>query len=63
VLANRRTAADILGRRMTACALLIKALGGGWDSSALPSAKELNQRDGKQQSRASMNLDPRAGKW
>lgn len=31
-LSNRRTAIDILGRRMTACVLLIKALGGGWKS-------------------------------
>ncbi|HEY5522838.1 MAG TPA: TolC family protein, partial [Desulfuromonadaceae bacterium] len=30
-LANRRTAIGILGRRMTAAVLLIKALGGGWD--------------------------------
>lgn len=29
-LNNERTAVDILGRRMTACVLLIKALGGGW---------------------------------
>ena len=42
VLANRRAAADILGRRMVACALLLKALGGGWDVSALPSAEALN---------------------
>ena len=29
-LANERTAVDILGRRMTASVLLVKALGGGW---------------------------------
>jgi outer membrane protein TolC len=35
-LTNERTAIDILGRRMTASVLLIKAVGGGWDVSALP---------------------------
>ena len=29
-LGNERTAVDILSRRMTASALLVKALGGGW---------------------------------
>jgi NodT family efflux transporter outer membrane factor (OMF) lipoprotein len=33
-----RTAVTILGNRMSASALLIKALGGGWKSSDLPSA-------------------------
>ena len=33
------TAVNILGRRMTAAVLLIKALGGGWDSSDLPAAE------------------------
>ena len=36
VLSNRRTAANILARRLTASVLLIKALGGGWDASKLP---------------------------
>jgi NodT family efflux transporter outer membrane factor (OMF) lipoprotein len=35
-LANERAAVDILRRRMDASVLLIKALGGGWDSSKLP---------------------------
>ena len=32
-LANRRTAITLLGRRMTAAVLLVKALGGGWRQS------------------------------
>jgi NodT family efflux transporter outer membrane factor (OMF) lipoprotein len=35
-LTNERTAADLMTRRMTASVQLIKALGGGWDSSQLP---------------------------
>jgi NodT family efflux transporter outer membrane factor (OMF) lipoprotein len=35
-LADRRSAVDILTRRMTASVLLIKVLGGGWDKSQLP---------------------------
>lgn len=39
-LANERTAVDILRRRMDASVLLIKALGGGWDSGKLPKLTE-----------------------
>jgi NodT family efflux transporter outer membrane factor (OMF) lipoprotein len=35
-LANERTEADLLRRRMDASVLLIKALGGGWDVTQLP---------------------------
>jgi NodT family efflux transporter outer membrane factor (OMF) lipoprotein len=35
-LANERNAIDILRRRMDASVLLVKALGGGWDASQLP---------------------------
>jgi NodT family efflux transporter outer membrane factor (OMF) lipoprotein len=35
-LANQRTAVELLERRMTSTVLLIKALGGGWDASQLP---------------------------
>jgi len=36
-LANQQIEVDLLRRRMDACVLLIKALGGGWDVSRLPS--------------------------
>jgi NodT family efflux transporter outer membrane factor (OMF) lipoprotein len=35
-LNNQRVAVNILGQRMTAAVLLIKALGGGWSASDLP---------------------------
>jgi NodT family efflux transporter outer membrane factor (OMF) lipoprotein len=41
-LANERTAVDILRRRMIGSVLLIKALGGGWDASELPSLHDLS---------------------
>jgi NodT family efflux transporter outer membrane factor (OMF) lipoprotein len=34
-LIDERAAVEIQGRRMTACVLLIKALGGGWDAASL----------------------------
>lgn len=40
-LQNQRSAVDILTRRTTATVLLIQALGGGWDTSQLPSVKEI----------------------
>jgi NodT family efflux transporter outer membrane factor (OMF) lipoprotein len=46
-LNNEKAAVDILGRRMTASALLIKALGGGWNVSILPSVNNLDGRDSK----------------
>jgi NodT family efflux transporter outer membrane factor (OMF) lipoprotein len=43
-LTNRRAAVDLLTRRATASVDLVKALGGGWDASALPSAGEVLSR-------------------
>jgi NodT family efflux transporter outer membrane factor (OMF) lipoprotein len=39
-LADEVTAVNILGRRMANAALLIEALGGGWDSAGLPQRPE-----------------------
>ena len=41
-LSNQRVAAQLLSRRMRASVQLIKALGGGWDRSALPTAASLS---------------------
>lgn len=40
-LGDRRTAVDLATRRMVASVGLIKALGGGWDSSQLPATQDL----------------------
>ena len=40
-LAAERTQVDLLTRRLTASVQLIQALGGGWDSSQLPTAKDV----------------------
>jgi NodT family efflux transporter outer membrane factor (OMF) lipoprotein len=40
-LTNETTAVNLLSRRMTSSVALIKALGGGWDISSLPSATDL----------------------
>ncbi|MEQ1530254.1 MAG: efflux transporter outer membrane subunit [Methylococcales bacterium] len=39
-LANRQTAVQIQGERLLAAVLLVKALGGGWDVTMLPSPDE-----------------------
>jgi NodT family efflux transporter outer membrane factor (OMF) lipoprotein len=43
LLTNRRTALNLRSQQMTASVQLIKALGGGWDASQLPSARALRQ--------------------
>jgi NodT family efflux transporter outer membrane factor (OMF) lipoprotein len=40
-LEAERTQVDLLTRRLTASVLLIQALGGGWDSSQLPTPKDV----------------------
>lgn len=41
-LNNQRVAVSIQGQRMTAAVLLIKALGGGWTTSALPGPEDVS---------------------
>lgn len=40
-LGDRRTAVDLITRRMVASVSLIQALGGGWDASQLPASQDL----------------------
>ncbi len=42
-LSNERTDVDLLNKRLSAHVLLIKALGGGWDVSQLPSVKTVSR--------------------
>ncbi|MGZ3538264.1 MAG: efflux transporter outer membrane subunit [Thermodesulfobacteriota bacterium] len=58
LLNNEITAVNIAGRRMTAAMLLIKAIGGGWDVSDLPSAKDLGRKEPKPSQSA--ESEPRA---
>ena len=59
--ASRRASVDILNRRMSASVLLIKALGGGWDASAL-AAREEDVREPSRNSTAPVrkSLEPAA---
>ena len=43
-LAAERTAIDLLTRRLTASVLLVQALGGGWETSQLPTEKDVAAR-------------------
>ncbi len=59
-LNNERTAVTILQRRMTAAVGLIKALGGGWDASTLPTYDQLRSerlRDPKNASTVAQPLN------
>jgi outer membrane protein TolC len=47
-LGNEITALNVQGQRMTAAVLLIEALGGGWDASALSTNEQLSQRDSRE---------------
>ncbi|HSN23243.1 MAG TPA: efflux transporter outer membrane subunit, partial [Methylomicrobium sp.] len=40
-LQNEKTAVDLQGQRLSAAVLLVKALGGGWNSSSLPTQDEV----------------------
>ncbi|MCU1266827.1 MAG: efflux system, outer rane lipoprotein NodT [Acidobacteria bacterium] len=44
LLTNQRTAVNLRAQQMTASVELIKALGGGWNTSQLPTPKELTAR-------------------
>lgn len=44
-LNSERTAVDILNRRLAASALLVKALGGGWNSAQLSNIDRLTQKN------------------
>jgi outer membrane protein TolC len=39
---DQKSAVDLLTRRMTATVQLIQALGGGWDSSKLPTTQDVS---------------------
>jgi outer membrane protein TolC len=41
LLGDQQTAVNFRAQRMVASVQLIKALGGGWDASQIPNAKEL----------------------
>jgi NodT family efflux transporter outer membrane factor (OMF) lipoprotein len=42
-LTDEQTAVTVLQRRLTSSVLLVQALGGGWDASEVPSAKDLRR--------------------
>lgn len=50
-LANRRNETDILRRRMEATVRLVKALGGGWDVSEMPTLEKVRSTDNSDKAR------------
>ena len=44
LLTNQRTAVNLQMQQMTASVLLVKALGGGWSASQLPTPKDLSKK-------------------
>ncbi len=44
LLTNQQTAVNLRVQQMTSSVQLIKALGGGWDASALPTAQQISSR-------------------
>ena len=55
VLTNRETEVQIQLRQMTSSVGLILALGGGWDASQLPTARQLSAKQPKQSGAAGTN--------
>jgi NodT family efflux transporter outer membrane factor (OMF) lipoprotein len=43
-LADEKSAVDLKTRRMTASVLLVQALGGGWDSTKLPTTRDVGEK-------------------
>jgi NodT family efflux transporter outer membrane factor (OMF) lipoprotein len=56
---NRRAAVDLLTRRMTAGVDLVKALGGGWDASTLPSKGDVLSRSAAGENKPDAGVTPR----
>jgi len=60
LLSNQSTAVTILGNRMNAAVLLVKAVGGGWDAEQLPDDNALGIRYGQDSSAATVQASTQA---